>query len=73
MCQVEWLAFVEILQSFALSDANKKKYAPVVAQFEAHFVKRRTIIFEYAHFNMHVLLACVCLLDASLTNQVIAL
>ena len=42
----------EILRSFALSDADKKKYAPVVAQFEAHFVKRRNIIFERARFNM---------------------
>ena len=48
----------EILPSFALSDADKKKYAPVgVAQFEVHFVKRRNIIFERARFNMRLKLA----------------
>jgi len=43
----------DILRSFtALSEEDKKKYEPVVAQFEAHFVKRRNIIFERARFNM---------------------
>ena len=43
----------DILRSFtALSEDDKKKYEPVVAQFEAHFVKRRNIIFERARFNM---------------------
>lgn len=41
----------KILRSFALSNADKKKYAPVVAQFEAYFVKRRNIIFERARVS----------------------
>lgn len=42
----------DILRSFTLLEADKMKYAPVVAQFEAHFVKRRNTIIERARFNM---------------------
>ena len=42
----------DVLRSFTLSDENKKKYVPVVAHFEAHFVKRCNIIFKRARFNM---------------------
>ena len=40
-----------ILRSFSLS-AEDKKYAPVKAQFDRHFTKRRNVIFERARFNM---------------------
>ena len=42
----------DILRSFALSDADKKKYQTVMDKFEAHFVKKRNIIYERARFNM---------------------
>ena len=42
-----------ILRSFGLTEADSKKYDTVLAKFEAHFVKRRNVIFsERAKFNM---------------------
>ena len=42
----------DILRSFALSEEDKKKYQPVTAKFEAHFVKKHNVIYERARFNM---------------------
>ena len=42
----------DILRSFALSEEDKKKYDSVKAQFDAHFVKQRNVIFERARFNL---------------------
>ena len=44
----------DILRSFALSDENSKTYAydAVLGKIEAHFAKRRNVIFERAKFNL---------------------
>ena len=42
----------DILRSFQLSDEDKKLYDTVKSKFDAHFVKRRNVIFEQAKFNM---------------------
>jgi hypothetical protein len=42
----------EILRSFRLSQEDEKKYKVVKDRFEAHFVKRKNIIFERAKFNL---------------------
>ena len=41
----------DILSSFGLSEEDKAKYDTVVEKFEAHFVKKRNVIFEIAKFN----------------------
>ena len=41
----------DILRSFNLSEADSKKYTKVREKFDAHFVKRRNVIFERAKFN----------------------
>lgn len=41
----------DILRSFKLSEADGKKYTVVKEKFEAHFVKRRNVIYERAKFN----------------------
>ena len=42
----------DILHSFNLSDEDAKKYKVVKEKFDAHFIKRRNVIFERAKFNM---------------------
>jgi len=42
----------DILRSFSLSEADKKKYDTVKAKFDSRFVKRRNVIYERAKFNM---------------------
>ena len=42
----------DILRSFDLSAENKQRYEPVKEKFDAHFVKKRNVIFERAKFNM---------------------
>ena len=42
----------DILRSFRLSAADSKKYDTVKAKFDAHFVKRRNVIYERAKFNL---------------------
>ena len=42
----------DILHSFRLSAADSKKYDSVKAKFDAHFVKRRNVIYELAKFNL---------------------
>lgn len=42
----------DILRSFNLSEADKKKYDTVKEKFDSHFVKRRNVIYERAKFNM---------------------
>ena len=44
----------DILQSFSLTEANRKKYDPVKMKFEGHFIVKRNVIFERAKFNMRV-------------------
>eukprot|EP00795_Rhopilema_esculentum_P016658 gene16658-8096_t len=44
----------DILQSFGMSEADKKKYSTVKQKFEGHFIIKRTVIFERARFNMRV-------------------
>eukprot|EP00795_Rhopilema_esculentum_P001594 gene1594-16049_t len=44
----------DILQSFGMSKADKKKYFAVKQKFEGHFIIKRNIIFECARFNMRV-------------------
>ena len=41
----------DILRSFQLAEADAKVYDTVKAKFDAHFVKRRNVIFERAKFN----------------------
>ena len=41
----------DILQSFKLSEEDLKTYNTVKQKFDAHFVKRRNVIFERAKFN----------------------
>ena len=41
----------DIMSTFDLSEANKKKFDQVKAKFENHFIKRRNMIFERAKFN----------------------
>ena len=43
-----------ILQSFVLTEANRKKCEPVRTKFEGHFIIQRNVIFERAKFNMRV-------------------
>ena len=42
----------DILRSFGLSDEDSKEYQPMIDKFEAHFVKKRNVIYERARFNM---------------------
>ena len=42
----------DILRSFGLSEANRKKYDAVKGKFNNHFDQRRNVIFERARFNM---------------------
>ena len=42
----------DILRSFRLSAADSKNYDTVKAKFEAHFVKKRNVIYERAKFNL---------------------
>ena len=42
----------DIMRSFGLAVEDAKNYSTVLAKFEAHFVKRRNVIFERAKFNM---------------------
>ncbi len=42
----------DILRSFGLLEEGAKNYKPVVDKFEAHFVKKRNVIYEWARFNM---------------------
>ena len=41
----------DIFQTFALSEEEGRKYDTVIGKFEAHFVKKRNVIFEGAKFN----------------------
>ena len=41
----------DILQSFSLTQEQKKLYDTVKAQFDVHFIPRRNVIFERARFN----------------------
>ena len=41
----------DILQTFNLTEANKKKYKKVRDQFESHFISKRNVIYERAKFN----------------------
>ena len=42
----------DILRSFRLSVADINNYDTVKAKFEAHFVKKRNVIYERAKFNL---------------------
>ena len=44
----------DILQSFDLSETDRKKYKNVKDKFEGHFAIKRNILFEKAQFNMRV-------------------
>ena len=44
----------DVLQSFKLTDANRKKYDPVKMQSEGHFIIKGNLIFERNKFNMRV-------------------
>ena len=41
----------DILSSFALVEADRKKYVTVCDKFNQYFVKRKNIIFERVRFN----------------------
>ena len=41
----------DILATFALSADESKKYTTVKAKFDAYFVKKRNIIYEWVKFN----------------------
>ena len=42
----------DLLSSFALKDAEKKKYATVLAKFDSHFEGKKNVIYERARFNL---------------------
>ena len=42
----------DIMRLFGLSVRDTKYYSTVLAKFEAHFIRRRNVIFERAKFNM---------------------
>ena len=42
----------DLLLSFDLSEADRKKYKPVKDKFDSHFVIKKNIIYERAKFNM---------------------
>ena len=44
----------DILQSFGMSEDDRKKYNAVKKKFEGHFIIKRNAIFERARFNMRV-------------------
>ena len=44
----------DILQSFALSEENAKKYSVVIEKFNSHFIKRCNVIYDRAKFNSRV-------------------
>ena len=44
----------DMLQSFNLTEVNRKKCGPVKAKFEGRFLIKRNVIFERAKFNMNV-------------------
>ena len=44
----------DILQSFGMSEDDRKKYNAVKKKFEGHFIIKRNVIFERARFNMRV-------------------
>ena len=41
-----------ILASFGLSEEDSRVYQIVKTKFEAHFVKKRNVVFERAKFNI---------------------
>ena len=41
----------DVMGSFSLSDVDSKKFGTVKAKFEAHFIKKRNVVFERAKFN----------------------
>jgi len=42
----------ELLASFQLSDADKKKFAVVLKNFDDHFIGKRNVVYERARFGM---------------------
>ena len=42
----------DIMSSFGLSDEDSKKFETVKTKFEAHFVKKRNVVYERAKFNL---------------------
>ena len=54
-----------ILQSFGMSADDQKKYNTVKKKFEGHFIIKRNMIFERAHFNICVYKPRVSLLITS--------
>ena len=44
----------DVMLSFGLRDAEKKKYGTVTSRFEQHFTRRRNTIFEQAKFNQRI-------------------
>ena len=42
----------DLLLSFDLSEADRKKYKPVKDKFHSHFVIKKNVIYEHAKFNM---------------------
>ena len=43
---------VDLLLSFDLSEADRKKYKPFKDKFDSHFVIKKNVIYEHAKFNM---------------------
>ena len=42
----------DLLLSFDLSEADRKKYKPIKDKFDSHFVIKKNVIYERAKFNM---------------------
>ena len=42
----------DLLLSFDLSEADKKKYKPLEDKFDLHFVIKKNVIYERAKFKM---------------------
>ena len=42
----------DLLLSFDLSEADRKKYKPVKDIFDSHFVIKKNVIYERAKFNI---------------------
>ena len=41
----------DLLETFALSEEDAKKYAKVIEKFNSHFIRRCNVIYERARFN----------------------
>ena len=44
----------ELLQTFALSEEDAKKYSKVIEKFDSHFIQRRNVDYKQEKFNCRI-------------------